>query len=123
MKISILDRIVVRPGRRDEFLTGWRQNYLPGARARGLTLAGICVVPPQEFLGLPSDITIVWTVPDHRAFFGMRGQAGADPAVAAFWTWCDALIERRERHVGAALESLEVAGEPRTRDTAKEPTS
>jgi hypothetical protein len=114
MKISILDHLIVRPGRRDELLNGFRANYLPAARARGLTLAGIYVVPPLELDGVPSEVTIVWTVPDYRAYFSMRGQAGADPSVAAFWAWCEALVERREHHVGAVLNGADG-------DTAKEP--
>lgn len=114
MKIGIVDRLIVRPGRREEFLRGLRQEYLPGARARGLTLAGIYVVPAEEIEALPSDVTIVWTLPDYPAFFAMRGQAGADPSVAAFWSWCAALIERRERHVGAALDDADSAGKNHT---------
>lgn len=104
MKIGIIDRVRVMPGRREEFLQGFRQRYLPGARARGLTLVSVVAVPPEEIEAQPTEVTIVWTLPDYRAFFPMRGQAAADPSVAAFWDWCNGIIERRERHLGAPLE-------------------
>ena len=109
MQVGLVDRVVVRPGRREEFLRGFHQRYLPGARARGLTLVSVVAVPPEEIEAQPTELTIVWTLPDYRAFFPMRGQAGADPSVAAFWEWCNGLIERRERHVGAALDHPDTA--------------
>jgi len=103
MLISILDRLVVRPGRLDELLAGLRERYVPNARGRGMTLAGVHILPPEEVEGVPREVTIVWTVPDFQAFFAMRGQACFDPSVTAFWDWCEPLIERRERRIGKML--------------------
>ncbi len=108
MPISILDRIVVRPGLLDQLLAGLRERYLPNARGRGMTLAGIHILPPDEIEGVPREVTIVWTVPDFQAFFAMRGQACFDPTVAAFWDWCEPLIERRERRIGRTLTEADL---------------
>jgi hypothetical protein len=108
MLISILDRLVVRAGRLDELLAGLREKYLPNARGRGMTLAGVHILPPEEIAGVPREVTIVWTVPDFQAFFAMRGQACFDPSVAAFWEWCEPLIERRERRIGKMLAEDEL---------------
>ncbi len=103
MQISILDRLVVRPGRLEQFLAGLREKYLKNAQGRGMTLAGVHILPPEEIDGVPQEVTIVWTVPDFQAFFAMRGQACFDPSVTAFWEWCEPLLERRERRIGKML--------------------
>lgn len=103
MPISILDRLVVRPGRLDQLLAGLREKYLPNARGRGMRLTGVHILPPEEIDGVPREVTIVWTVPDYQAFFAMRGQACFDPSVTAFWEWCEPLLERRERRIGRMI--------------------
>ena len=108
MQISILDRLTVRPGRLDQLLAGLREKYLPNARWRGMTLAAVHILPPEEIDGVPQEVTIVWTVPDFQAFFAMRGQACFDPSVMAFWEWCEPLIERRERRIGKMMAEAEL---------------
>ena len=108
MQISILDRLIVRPGRLEQLLAGLRESYLPNARGRGMTLAGVHILPPEEIDGVPQEVTIVWTVPDFEAFFAMRGQACFDPSVMAFWEWCEPLLERRERRIGRMLAEAEL---------------
>jgi hypothetical protein len=108
MRISILDRLIVRPGRLEQLLAGLRENYLPNARGRGMTLAGVHVLPPEAIDGVAQEVTIVWTVPDFQAFFAMRGQACFDPSVAAFWEWCEPLLERRERRIGRMVAEADL---------------
>lgn len=108
MLISILDRIVVRPGHLEQLLAGLREKYLPNARGRGMTLAGVHVLPPEAIAGVPQEVTIVWTVPDFPAFFAMRGQACFDPSVTAFWEWCEPLIERRERRIAKLMTEADL---------------
>jgi hypothetical protein len=108
MRISILDRLIVRPGRLEQLLAGLRENYLPNARGRGMTLAGVHVLPPEAIDGVAQEVMIVWTVPDFQAFFAMRGQACFDPSVAAFWEWCEPLLERRERRIGRMVAEADL---------------
>ena len=108
MPISILDRIVVRPGCLEQLLVGLRQQYLPNAQARGMTLSAVHILPPEEIDGVPQEVTVVWTVPDFQAFFAMRGQAALDPSVTAFWEWCAPMIERRERRIGKMMAEADL---------------
>ena len=108
MPISILDRLVVRSGHLAQLLAGLREQYLPNARGRGMTLVGVHILPPEEIDGVPREVTVVWTVPDFQAFFAMRGQAALDPSVTAFWEWCAPMIERRERRIGKMMAEADL---------------
>ena len=48
-----LDELTVHPGKLQSFLAGYKERYIPGAQARGLTLVGTWVTPPVEVDGEP----------------------------------------------------------------------
>ncbi|MFE3190446.1 hypothetical protein ACFXHA_15635 [Nocardia sp. NPDC059240] len=99
--VRVVDRIVLPVDRAEDWLTHWRGEYLPGATARGLRAPQVL----REYTGADSvAVQIVWELPGIYDFYGMRGAAAADPAVAAFWSRTDAVAVTRERHVLAVQE-------------------
>ena len=55
------------------------------------------VTPPVEVSGESNQVIHVWALPDVAAFWAMRGRAGADPGVAAWWQETERYALRRER--------------------------
>ncbi|GAB0103791.1 hypothetical protein JMUB6875_27650 [Nocardia sp. JMUB6875] len=99
--VRVLDRIVLPADRAEDWLSRWRGEYLPGAAARGLRSPQVL----REHTGADSvAVQIIWELPGIYDFYGMRGAAAADPAVAAFWLDTDAVALTRERHVLAVQE-------------------
>ena len=97
-EVFILDRVRVRAERLDEYRTGLRDRYLPGARERGLCLVG-CWADPAHGSDQGRDLFVLWKLPDLASFWNMRGAAAADPRVAAWWQESDALVIDRERRL------------------------
>ena len=95
--VTIFDDIVLPVDAVDDWFARWQTDYLPAATARGLQLTGAW----RGFTEDPENAAIViqWTLPTVGAFFGSRGQSGADPAVASFWAATDRIAIRRERRV------------------------
>ena len=103
-RIFALDRLFVPPGELARCRRLVSESYLPGARERGMTLEGSWVAPPLELSDADTHLVLLWSLPDVAAFWSMRGRAGADPGVAAFWAEIDALVTRRERRFLADAE-------------------
>ena len=55
----ILDRITVQPGKLREFRERLAREYLPGARERGLALAGAWIEPPLELHDESNDLYLL----------------------------------------------------------------
>ncbi|MVU76213.1 hypothetical protein GPX89_03030 [Nocardia sp. ET3-3] len=99
--VRVLDRIVLPADRAEDWLCRWRDEYLPGANARGLRAPQVL----HEHTGADSvAVQIIWELAGIYEFYGMRGAAAADPGVAAFWSDTDAVALTRERHVLAVQE-------------------
>ncbi|MGV9412060.1 hypothetical protein ACWDOP_19275 [Nocardia sp. NPDC003693] len=97
--VRVLDRVVLPADRVEDWLAGWRADYVPGAFTRGLRAPHVW----RAHLGADAvALHIVWELPGIYDFYGMRAAAGADPAVAEFWARTDALALERQRHVLAA---------------------
>jgi hypothetical protein len=97
--IYLLDRVTLRPGRLATCREALRESYLPGARRRGMEFVGSWCAPPVEVEGEPTELYLLWRLAGVGEFFAMRGQAAADPEVAAFWRELEALALGRERRV------------------------
>ena len=94
--IYVLDRITVRPGRLRDYQARLREQYLPVARARGMTLVGQWFTPPVELDDAPNELVLLWSLPGPAGFWTMRRRA-RDPEVTAWWAESDALTLGRER--------------------------
>ncbi len=97
--IHILDALVAKPGRLDELRDLLLHRYLPGARARGMSLLSEWVAPGVEPDVRAGEWILLWGVADVAAWWSMRAQAGIDPQVESFWRDADAGLERRTRRM------------------------
>lgn len=99
--VRVVDNVVLPSEQVEPWLARWRADYLPGARARGMSMAALA----RRYAG-PETVAvhITWDVPGIYEFYGMRGAAAADPDVARFWSETDAVAVGRERRVFESLE-------------------
>ncbi len=96
-KIHILDELTIAPGNLAEVRRLMADGYLPGAKARGMTLEQTWLTPPVELFDQPNTLVYLWSVPDAAAWWAMRGAAGREPGVQAHWAKVDACCEERQR--------------------------
>ena len=96
--IRLLDEIVADAEQLPALRQLLAEHYLPGAKARGMALAGIWVSPPVTVPGELRTLWLQWELADLASWWRMRAQAGFDPAIAALWREVDALCRSRRRH-------------------------
>lgn len=99
--VRVVDNVLLPSDQVEPWLARWRTDYLPAARARGMTMVTLA----RRYAG-PETVAvhITWNVPGIYEFYAVRGAAAADPGVARFWSETDAVAVGRDRH---AFESLE----------------
>ncbi|UFS96171.1 hypothetical protein [Nocardia huaxiensis] len=99
--VHVLDRVILPAERVESWLRAWRRDYLPGAVQRGLRAPHVWRAhhDPDSV-----ELHISWELSGIYEFYGMRGAAAADPAVARFWAETDAIAVARERQVMAVQE-------------------
>jgi hypothetical protein len=97
--IHLVDTLVAKPGRVDELRDLLLRRYLPGARARGMSLLSEWVAPGVEPDAQAREWVLLWGVADVAAWWSMRAQAGSDPQVESFWRDADLWLERRRRRM------------------------
>ncbi|MGF6880781.1 hypothetical protein ABIA39_000662 [Nocardia sp. GAS34] len=103
MAVNILDRITIRLDDVGTWLERWQREYLPGAQRRGMRV----VRRWRSFADVGAiTVHVLWEIDGVYPFYGMRGAAGGDPAVAEFWAWADEHVVSRDRSV------LEPMGDP-----------
>jgi hypothetical protein len=112
-EILVQDRIELVVADLPRLRALFAEAYLPGATARGLTIAGEHVAPPVRLADQPITLWLRWTLPDVGAFWTARAQS-YDPGVAAFWTEVDSFVTARERRYLTAAD----AALPEPEDTA-----
>lgn len=98
--VEVVDQIVLALDDVAGWLERWNADYRPGAVRRGLRH----VATSRRFAG-PDRVAvqITWHLDEPYAFYGMRGMAAADPAVAQFWAETDRLAISRDRTVSAVV--------------------
>jgi hypothetical protein len=104
--VYIIDEFVAAPGKGQALLAAYKESYVPGAEARGMTLERIIVSPPVWLDEASNRITISWTVQGAGGWWGQAVQSRYDPSVGAFWPSIESLIVSRNRHFGAAEEEV-----------------
>lgn len=95
--IVVQDRISVQAGDVPRLRTLLAERYLPAARARGLIFQDSDISPPLDSDHYPCTVSLRWQLADIAAFWIMRGMAGMDPGVAAFWNEVDRFCMKRTR--------------------------
>jgi hypothetical protein len=102
-EVHILDQVTLTNDQVALWLGRFHDRYLPGARGRGMRLDRVWRSPAGPDA---TTVHILWTLPSIRAFYAMRGAAGADPSVAAFWMATDGYaIERGRRALQPTIPS------------------
>lgn len=97
-RVRITDHVELPAAAVDAWLDEWRTAYLPGALARGMHHSGTS----RQYVGPAAvAVRIDWELAGPYAFYGMRGAAAADPAVAEFWARTDRIATARDRSVSA----------------------
>lgn len=100
--VYVIDDLLAAPGKGRELLAAYRERYVPGGVARGMTLERVIVSPPVWLEEASNRLTILWTVEGAGGWWGQAVQSRYDPAVREFWTSNQDLIVSRTRHFGAA---------------------
>lgn len=103
--IYLIDELVLRPGRLDDFLAAFHARYVPGATERGQRLLHVLVTPPTAHADLGQSVLILWQLDGLPGFWGMRS-TNATPEVAAWWAECAGWVETRTRRFAAAPEAV-----------------
>ena len=97
--IHILDVLRVEPGRIDDVLRRVRDEYEPLMRELDTALAHTCIAPAVEVVDRPTELLLLWALPDVAGFWRMRTAAAGDPRVRAFWHGIEPLVAGRERRL------------------------
>lgn len=108
--IIVQDRITVTVADLPRLQALLKNNYLPAALTRGMVMTDSGISPPLHISASPCTFWLRWQLTDVVAFWTMRGMAGMDPGVAAFWSEVDSFCTARTREFlrpdGFSLESL-----------------
>ncbi len=106
-RVYVIDRVTTRPGCGRKFVDAYLTGYAPGALERGMTLEQVLISPPIWFSDQNNTVTIIWSLPNPRAWWQMTWLGRPDPAVGQWWTdICDLVVERT-RSVAAAADDVE----------------
>jgi len=97
--IHVLDVLRVEPGRLDDVLRRVRDEYEPLMRERDMALAHTWIAPAVELADRPTELLLVWALPDVAGFWRMRTTAAGDARVLAFWDGVEPLLVGRERRL------------------------
>lgn len=93
--IYILDCVKLRPGQLEAYQKALREEYLPGARERGMQLCGSWITPPVE-VEEGNELVTLWSLPSIEAFWAVRSSR-AGQELEAWWKESDRLTLSRER--------------------------
>ncbi|MFC4376440.1 hypothetical protein ACFO5K_20295 [Nocardia halotolerans] len=109
-KVYVIDTVVTRPGRAKEFVDAYLHGYVPGARARGMTLEHLVVSPPIWFPDEPNTVIATWVLDGAPGWWAMTWQGRPDEAVRRWWAETEHLVLERTRSTGAAAADVERLG-------------
>jgi hypothetical protein len=105
MNVFILDEIVVKPGRTDDYRRAYGARYVPGAERRGMRLTGAWQTPPgQDLTEVPTTLFYLWSVDGVAGWWGQRMSRlpdGSDERFEklAWWQESDTMTLGRKRRV------------------------
>lgn len=111
--IYIVDVLHCKPADGEALYRHYRENYVPGAEARGMTLVNESVNPPIWLTDDVSSNTLefVWSVPGMMGWAAMVGVSRYDPEVGPalidFWRGVDDRVLSRTRTLSAPESNVE----------------
>ncbi|WP_043653088.1 hypothetical protein [Nocardia thailandica] len=105
--VYVIDTVVTRPGRAREFVRAYLEGYAPGARARGMRLDRIVVSPPVWLPDAANTVIATWVLDGAQGWWAMTWRGRPDPAVRAWWSEVDGLVDRRSRETAAAADDVD----------------
>lgn len=111
--IYIVDQICCKPGDGKAMYEHYMENYVPGAKERGMTLVSTSVNPPIWLTDDDSNNTLefVWSVPGMMGWATMVGMSRYAPGIAEelikFWYDVDDRVVSRTRTLSAPDTDVE----------------
>lgn len=111
--IYIVDQICCKPGDGKAMYEHYMENYVPGAKERGMTLVSTSVNPPIWLTDDDSNNTLefVWSVPGMMGWATMVGISRYAPGIAEelikFWYDVDDRVVSRTRTLSAPDTDVE----------------
>ena len=107
--IHLLDEITLDASQVPRVLALLDDEYLPGLPEPLPVLLNRWVSPPVVVPEVPTTLWLLWQLPDVPAYYRMRANPGATPAL---WLKLDRLCQQRRRHILAGADGpLPMAGE------------
>ncbi len=104
-RILILDEVEAKPGMASAVRDAYRQDYIPGAKARGMVLEHAWQHPPAiEISELPATLFWLWSVEGEASWWKQRLSRKADGSderedKLAFWQALAPLTHSRKRRM------------------------
>lgn len=96
-RIYVYDEIAVPHTRWKQLRGAYLEQYVPGARARGMTLEGAWRSPPIDLPDRASTLHFLWSLPDAAAWWKMRLDAIEEKT--RWWSFVDSIAVSRKRTV------------------------
>lgn len=105
--VYIIDRVVLRPGCAQDFISAYVEEYVPRSRQRGLELDRLLVSPPVWIADESNVVTAVWAVAGPAGWWKAAIGARYDPESAEWWARMEPLILERTRSSAAETADVE----------------
>ncbi len=106
--IFLIDELIARPGQGQTLLAAYRERYVPGAIARGLTLQYELISPPVWLRNQSNALIFLWTVAGGaQGWWSTRIASGRNAEVDAWWRGAAELIVTRNRRFLADADAIE----------------
>jgi hypothetical protein len=67
----------------------------------------MCITPPLELDDEPTTLLLWWSLPDAAGFWAAKRGAVSDPAVSAFWSEVDRVVDSRSRRFLSPLDETD----------------
>ena len=97
--VHVSDLLAVAPGHLDEVRRRVLDDYGPVMTELDVQLVHTWINPAVELIDRPTELLLLWEVPDVAAFWRARRMAAADARVLAFWDAVTPVLASRERKV------------------------
>jgi len=110
--VAVIDRLAVKPGKRQAVIEQLQNIYIPMAKERGLEYQGHFCLPAICAQDTPSELLIQWQYANVATLWAARGVEENDPRLPDFWAQLDGLLISRSRQLGRAthFDQLTPAG-------------
>ena len=95
--VHVLDLLAVAPGHLDEVRRRVRDDYGLVMTELDVQLVHTWMSPAVELVDRPTELLLLWEVPDVAAFWRARRIAAEDARVLTFWDAVTPLLAGRER--------------------------